>query len=203
MVFFIGGTKPRETVLKKGTFYCPVEGSEQRFEHKALKQTATAFFVPVVDYKDLGEYVECKSCGSTFAPEVLEIDNRVTQPSLYDAMSMLLSAMIIADGEVKQEELKWASDLLIDLDPPYDMERFLREARQDKRELDIVLQEASANLSVEHREALLEMAMVVAGSDGGISQEELDLIERAGKNMGFDEEGVAHALAEFVRKNQG
>ena len=44
--------------------------------------------------------------------------------------------------------------------------------------------------------------MVVAGSDGGISQEELDLIERAGKNMGFDEEGVAHALAEFVRKNQ-
>ena len=96
-MFFIGGTKPRERVIQSGTFHCPVEGSEQRFEHKSLKQTATAFFVPVVDYKELGQYVECKSCGSTFAPEVLEINNRVTQPSLYDAMSLLFSAMIIAD----------------------------------------------------------------------------------------------------------
>ena len=53
MMFFIGATKPRETILKKGTFYCPVERSEQRFELKALKQTATAFFVLVVDYKEL------------------------------------------------------------------------------------------------------------------------------------------------------
>lgn len=203
MVFFIGGTKPSETIVKKGEFYCPVEKSEQRFEHKAVKKTATAFFVPVADLKELGQYVECKSCGSTFAPAVLELDNRVTQPSLYDAMSMLFSAMIVADGEVKQQELKWASDLLRDLEPPYDMDRFLREARQDPRELDVVLQDASANLSVEQREMLLEMSMVIAGSDGGISQEELDLIERAGKNMGFDEEGIAQALAEFVQKNQG
>ena len=72
----IFGTRPRETTLGKGKFYCPAcsvaREDERVYERKKVRNYFTIYFVPLIPLGSGDEYVICQHCGTAHPPDVLE-----------------------------------------------------------------------------------------------------------------------------------
>ena len=68
----IWGSKGKEKTMAKGQFLCPRCRCLRPYEHKKVSKYFTLYFIPLFETKNLGEYIECQVCGSTWKPEVLE-----------------------------------------------------------------------------------------------------------------------------------
>ncbi|RYD41168.1 MAG: hypothetical protein EOP85_13120 [Verrucomicrobiaceae bacterium] len=65
-------------VEQSGTFHCPTCGPGAPFERSVVRGWFTIFFVPCIPLPTReGELVQCKQCGGTFKPEVLEWNGHV------------------------------------------------------------------------------------------------------------------------------
>ncbi len=71
MIIF--GSRPRMKTIGSGTFYCPKCGTTRQYELKKGKNYFTLYFVPVIPMGDLGEFVECQTCHTTFQSDVLKV----------------------------------------------------------------------------------------------------------------------------------
>lgn len=182
----VGGAEAQEHVVARGNFNCPIENDDAAY---VVKQVA-------LDGHELGEFVLCRSCGSEFAPKVLNPDERTTTTALQEAFRLLFSAMIIADGVIKEPELTTARKLLSRHDVDYDMEVLLSDSERVLGDLANVLQEASRHLSLAHRRLLLEGAVMIANADHEFRIEERDLIANAGRHMGFTRTGLSELFDE-------
>ena len=166
--------------MARGTFRCPYEQADVSYVLMHI----------VAPEGEVGEFVECRSCGTVFPPRVLGGDDATQKSSLEEAFSLLFSAMIIADQSVKPTELDAAKQLLARLGLSYDIETLTDVAPRVRGDLAEVLQTASRNLSLKLRRQLLIGSIVIAGADGEISIEESDLIADAGRHMGFTRRSV-------------
>ncbi len=182
----VGGVEASEKVVARGEFACPVERQSASYVVKRV----------VLDDAELGEFVLCRSCGSEFPPKVLNESESGQTTSLHEAFSLLFSAMIIADGVVKQPELAMAKKLLARHDVEYDMDVLVNESKRVLGDLADVLREASRHLSLGRRRLLLEGAMLIANSDKEFRVEERELIANAGRHMGFTRTGIAELFEE-------
>ena len=182
----VGGAEAREKVVARGSFSCPLEKRDADYVVNHV----------VLNDQQLGEFVLCRSCGAEFAPKVLTAKGGTPATSLHDAFSLLFSAMIIADGVIKEPEVTMAKQLLQRFELDYDMDVLTSESERVKGDLAEVLREASQHLSLAHRRLLLEGAMSIANADSEFRVEERDLIANAGRHMGFTRSGIAELLAD-------
>jgi len=67
----IWGTKGREKEIGTGTFYCPRCDTQKPYTRKKVSKYFTLFFIPLFEIKELGEYLQCSECNTTYKPEVL------------------------------------------------------------------------------------------------------------------------------------
>ncbi|MEZ4363242.1 MAG: zinc-ribbon domain-containing protein [Kofleriaceae bacterium] len=67
----IYGTKAVTGSKGQGLFQCPACQSQQPYVHKRTRRFFTLYFIPLIPFKTLLEYVECKSCSGTFKTSVL------------------------------------------------------------------------------------------------------------------------------------
>jgi uncharacterized tellurite resistance protein B-like protein len=101
-MFFIAGTKGETTTLATGEFYCPGCEGQRTYHHNQVHEKATVFFIPVLNLKLLGEYIECQSCSNTYRLEVLDYE-RQPEPQQIAAMYLdgirkVMITMMFADG---------------------------------------------------------------------------------------------------------
>jgi len=68
----IWGSKGKKKSMGKGQFLCPRCRCLRPYEHKKVAKYFTLYFIPLFETENLGEYIECQVCGSTWKPEVLE-----------------------------------------------------------------------------------------------------------------------------------
>ena len=78
----IWGSKGRTFTEKNGEFYCPECNGYKNYEYKKVKKYFTLYFVPLFPIEDLGEYIECGSCKSTFKKNVLDHDPKREQEKI-------------------------------------------------------------------------------------------------------------------------
>jgi predicted nucleic acid-binding Zn ribbon protein len=71
MIIF--GTRPRMKTIGSGTFYCPKCQTTRNYERKQGKNYFTLYFVPIFPVGDLGEFIECQTCHTTFETDVLKL----------------------------------------------------------------------------------------------------------------------------------
>lgn len=77
-------------MIARGIFRCPQCGTDRNYSHKAWRTWFTLFFIPVIPLKQLGDAVECESCGTSFKPVVL------TMPTTSQLEDELLEAFLAA-----------------------------------------------------------------------------------------------------------
>ena len=84
MIIF--GTKAKFETISQGMFYCPHCQAQRNYLLKRGKKYFSLYFIPIFPMGELGEFVECGTCGITYAPAVLT--RKVSKPQP-DAVRLL------------------------------------------------------------------------------------------------------------------
>lgn len=69
-MLFVFGFKIRRATVEEGTFHCPTEGADRRYERIRARRWFALFFIPVIPLDRQGEHVRCRSCGTAYPPDV-------------------------------------------------------------------------------------------------------------------------------------
>ena len=75
MLLTLFGTKDRRKVEAQGQFVCPRCRVDRRYEVISLREWFTLFFIPILptaNEEGRDYFVECRTCNSTYDPDVLE-----------------------------------------------------------------------------------------------------------------------------------
>jgi predicted RNA-binding Zn-ribbon protein involved in translation (DUF1610 family) len=75
----IWGSKGKEKTIAEGQFYCPQCRTSRPYRHKKVAKYFTLYFIPLFETKNLGEYIECQWCFTTFRTEVLHYSRSLEQ----------------------------------------------------------------------------------------------------------------------------
>jgi hypothetical protein len=71
MIIF--GTRVRHKVVGEGQFFCPKCQAQRPYKHKRATRYFTLYFLPIFPMGQLGEFVECQTCGIAFETRVLTL----------------------------------------------------------------------------------------------------------------------------------
>lgn len=199
-MILIWGFKARFKKLSGGEFHCPHEGVDRPYALVAVRKWFTFFWIPLIPLKELGEHVECGTCGSTYDPRVLTLPTTAQiEDQLTTALRHVVVAMLKADGVVLDAEREAAIEV---------MNRF---AVQDYgvSELDRDLAELAVNdleqelgavagmLSPLGQENVIQCCAMLAAADGDLDSAELDVLMHAGRSLGMTNAHVRGVLAEL------
>lgn len=80
MIIF--GTRQRFKTIDTGEFYCPHCRARRPYERKQARPYFALYFVPIFPVGEGHEVVECKACGTMFAPDVLQATPPQPKPDL-------------------------------------------------------------------------------------------------------------------------
>jgi zinc-ribbon family len=69
MIIF--GWRTRWKPVAHGRFHCARCGTDRNGAVRNARRWFTLFFIPVFPYRDLGSYVSCSFCHTTYDPSVL------------------------------------------------------------------------------------------------------------------------------------
>ncbi len=71
-MFIIWGSTTITSKVTEGAFYCPRCRVHTSYVQRRVKEFFTLYFIPIFPTRTLGEYVECRDCGDSFHPAILE-----------------------------------------------------------------------------------------------------------------------------------
>ena len=100
MIIF--GTKAKFETISQGMFYCPHCQAQRSYLLKRGRKYFSLYFIPIIPMGDLGEFVECGTCGITYAPAVLT--HKVSKPQP-DAVRLLNTIKRQLDNGIALEYL--------------------------------------------------------------------------------------------------
>ncbi|MGA2503153.1 MAG: zinc-ribbon domain-containing protein [Anaerolineales bacterium] len=75
----IWGSKGKQKTLGQGIFFCPQCSTMRPYHRKKVSKYFTLYFIPLFETKNLGEYIECQWCLTTFRTEVLKYTQSLEQ----------------------------------------------------------------------------------------------------------------------------
>lgn len=67
----IWGAKSIERTVEQGWFHCFTCHQEAPYRLQQMRRWFTLYFIPVLPYRDDGQWVACDDCGDTFHTKVL------------------------------------------------------------------------------------------------------------------------------------
>lgn len=199
MIFIIFGTRSRATTTDTGRFFCPACGKRRPYDLKEVRRHGTLYFIPVLPLDKVGEYVECKKCGATFYPKVLnsmpELRSRQIEARFHKGVRGVLVHMMLADGNTTGAELETVRRVYRSVTgTELDEKRLHKQARSKKwtRKLGLVasLSALSRTLNDQGKEVILRAAARVATVDGRVGPEEHDLLLEIGDSLDMTKKDV-------------
>lgn len=100
----IWGTRGITSSLQYAEFYCPQCGGQRSGTLKQVRNFFTLYFIPLIPLDVAGRYVECGSCGGTFAEEILQYDPEKERQQTHAQLLRVMALAALADGEVDPAE---------------------------------------------------------------------------------------------------
>lgn len=101
-MLIIWGFRAFFRTIGSGFFHCPRCGGDRQFRRRSGRYFLTLFFLPVIPLKKAGEHVQCTTCRTRFAPDVLSVPTTAQMSAALPegmraaAVTMLLSGDPIA-----------------------------------------------------------------------------------------------------------
>ena len=187
----IWGSKGRTSTESSGQFYCPDCSDYKNYAHRKVKKWFTLYFIPIFPMSDLGEYIECDTCKSTYKTNVLEHDPRKEKQKL-DAMFIIATRDImvktaLADGMIEEAELDEIArsfGAVTNREISIDQIKSAIEAMEnDQNNVEKIASSISPFLNDAGKEMVLRGAIAVSKSDGIVQKEELGLLHSLSKAL--------------------
>ena len=157
----------------------------------------------------LGDYVECQGCRGTFVSRVLEYDPDAGKnefQSVYEkAMRHTMALIVLADGEIEDNELKVVLDIINKFGhgdmTMGQLVEYIFEVQRNPQEIDTYLREITPSLNEHGKEMIIKCAIAVASADGNIDQSEIKLIHDMAKTMEMSPTHLKGIFSEMVEES--
>ena len=190
-MFFIAGTKGETTTFATGEFYCPECNAHTQYHHDQVHEKATVFFIPVINLKLLGEYIECQNCVNTYKMEILDYDPEQEQKEIEALYLMgikkVMAMMILADGKIDENEKIMMKDIYQKMTnfelSDSDIEKEIENSKTTIFGLEDLLTELFPQLNESGRETIIKVAYWVSIADGKVDKEEQQLLIKLAKHF--------------------
>ena len=180
----IWGSKARTFTERQGNFYCPECGDYKDYKFIKVKKYFTLYFIPLFPTSDLGEYVECSECKSTFKESVLEHDPEEKEKTIrglyWTACMNIMISIALADGEPKDSEIEKIIDTFENIGEAR-LEKdtllgLIRVVREGKSSVSDMAAAVAPYLNDQGKEVILRGAIGISKADGIVQAEELSLL---------------------------
>lgn len=162
------GTRTRR--LGSGTFRCPRERSRRQYELQAVQRWAFVRRVPFlrVRLREVGRYLECRSCGSTFDPGVLAHPGDAPVEDVLTRVLRRVAGSLLSDAPLTLEERREAVIVLQHYtNIPYSTDTLESDLRRPDREhLEEELQVLASALNERGRDALVDAGVLLVSPQG-------------------------------------
>jgi len=212
-MFFIAGTRGVTTTVSKGDFFCPECNAHTQYHHDQVHEKATVFFIPVINLKLLGEYIECQNCVNTYKMEILDYDPEQEQKEIEALYLMgikkVMAMMILADGKIDENEKIMMKDIYQKMTnfelSDSDIEKEIENSKTTIFGLEDLLTEVFPQLNDSGRETIIKVAYWVSIADGKVDKEEQQLLIKLAKHFQISNahlKGIISEANELSSKNE-
>lgn len=205
-MLLIWGSKVRYNAQGNGTFYCPNEGGDRPYSMMIATKWFTFFFIPIFKTSDLGQFVQCGTCGNQYDPRVLENPTSgQLMDNLANSMRQAVVSIVRADGRIDRQEKAMAVTVMAKYsDTPYTMEQLDADlASLPPTGLVQQMQNSAGMLSPQGKENMIRSCILVAMSDGDFAASEESELHVAGQALGMSKAHVSGAIAEMRTEMAG
>ncbi len=187
----IWGSRSKAHTTEMGRFYCPECDGYRQYELKNAKQYFTLYFIRIFPTSDLGEYVECCSCKSTFKKSVLDHD---PEKQAEEMKTLYLSATLdiivnvaISNKNIEEIDLGGITTCFhrltnIMLEKDILMEAIQRVKHSDHSTKEVA-RSVSPYLSDNGKEAILRASIEMAKSYGSIDCLSLEMLHELADDL--------------------
>ena len=201
MIIF--GTRGITTSPEKGIFHCPGCNSKQDFRHRSVRRFFHLYFIPLIPLNKLGEYVECRTCKSTYAPAVKSYDPEAIAKQLeaeYEiAIKAVMVHILLADGVIDDAEVDSVTEIYEKLTGVRLGIRAVHDeiarVKSSGEQLSSYLRNLQGRLNDSGKENVLKSALMVALADGEFHEDERAMLVEIGADLGMTKAHVQGVIA--------
>ena len=191
-MFFIFGTEGSSSNIGVGEFFCPECSDYKTYKHIKVEKKISLFFIPIFPIGDLGHYIECQNCNSTFKTNVLDYDPKKEEEhikGMYFLGSLdIMISIAMADKTLKDDEFSTIIFIFKGITGGADeinniplkefvLNRIDKFKRDNLSSIDIS-KSLAPHLNEIGREKVLRAAIYVSKADGIIQEEEMKLLHK-------------------------
>ena len=98
------GSRGLTSTVESSQFNCPQCATTRPCSLKQVRNFFTLYFIPLIPLNVAGRYVECGSCGGTFAEEAMSFDPEKEREETQTQLLRVMVMAALADGHVDDAE---------------------------------------------------------------------------------------------------
>ena len=178
------GSNSKTFAERNGNFYCPECDDYKNYEFRKVKKYFILFFILQFETEDLGEYVECGECKSTFKEDVLKYDPKASDLEIrglyFSAARDIMISIAMADGKIGDNEFEKIINSFEKITQiklgKVDLLEAIRNLKTREHTLSEITKAVAPYLNDQGKETVLRAAITISKADGVIQEEELNLL---------------------------
>ncbi len=197
MIIF--GTSSRESVRDQGSFLCPRCSMQRAYQLKSVDRYFSLYFIPLIPIGSAGTYVQCLSCGGTFAEEVLTWDPEAERQKTFDQIKRMLVMVLLAARQTSAQHVARLQNAYASLTDVVLMEEEIYKeigvAQQANVEPIQFFKREAAGLSEEGKVIVLKAAHDMLVVSGRAGPDEEVLLRQIGKALSMPKRHIETVLS--------
>ncbi|TWT83104.1 Tellurite resistance protein TerB [Planctomycetes bacterium CA13] len=168
----IWGSRGLTSVVESTQFHCPQCSANRSGNLKQVRNFFTLYFIPLIPLNVAGRFVECTSCGGTFAEEILSYDPEVEQQETNSHLLRVMVMAALADGQMDDAERGEIQKQYMELTglpiPAATLEQETELAHQSKADLNSYVGKIAGDMSPHGKALVVKLAFHTMSAGGDL-----------------------------------
>ena len=194
-MFILFGSRSVTLTDERGQFNCPQCGCVREYNKKRVRRFGHVYFIPILPLENQGEYVECRTCRSTYEVNVLSYDPQKMiadaqsefEAEFHKAIRGVMILIMLADGRIEQSEMTAIQSIYNQITgTELSMTDIMAEKQRIEANftgMDEFLSKIRPHLNDHGKEMVIRAAFFIAAADGAFQEEEQIMIMNIAKSL--------------------
>lgn len=209
MLLFFGSRSVTMTD-ERGQFNCPQCGCVREYNRKRVRKFGHLYYIPVLPLENLGEFVECRTCLSTYEVSVLNYDPKKMiedaqaefEAEFHKAIRGVMILIMLADDKIDQSEMTAIQSTYNQI-TGVNLSMVDLMAEKDRIEnnftsIDNFLSQIKPHLNDHGKEMVIRAAFFIAAADGVFQEEEKVMIMEIAQSLEISPSHLRGIMSELT-----
>lgn len=197
----IWGSRGITSTVDQAQFHCPQCSSDRHGNIKQVRNFFTLYFIPLIPLNVSGRYVECTSCGGSFAEEILSYDPEQERAEINERLLGVMMFAALADdhideleaGEIKKQYMEIAGLPLTE----QQFQQAARHAQASEFDLNRYVRTLADGMSPHGKALLVKLAFHTMSASGDLRPGHQDQLMKLRQTLGIPMEQFKELISHF------